>query len=89
MSTPQDVALIDARKGVAMFTKVSIPVSMLIESSHGLTSKIVGLLLNMSHYVCGSCQTSHELFGNADNFNKAAYQMGLDVLGKIDSGKAV
>lgn len=68
MSTPQDVALIDARKGVAMFHKVNVP--------------IIGLLLNMSHFICGSCDAPHELFGSADKFVNAADELGLDVLGE-------
>ncbi|WVW86760.1 hypothetical protein I302_108814 [Kwoniella bestiolae CBS 10118] len=69
VSTPQDVALIDARKGVGMFNKVSIP--------------IIGLLLNMSHFTCSSCTTPHELFGSSENFEKAAGELGLEVLGKL------
>ncbi|KAK4685325.1 ATP-binding protein involved in chromosome partitioning, partial [Tremellales sp. Uapishka_1] len=69
VSTPQDVALVDARKGVAMFKKVDIP--------------IVGLLLNMSHYTCASCSTPHELFGSADKFTGAAVDLGLEVLGNL------
>ncbi|WWC65721.1 uncharacterized protein I303_108343 [Kwoniella dejecticola CBS 10117] len=69
VSTPQDVALIDARKGVGMFNKVSIP--------------MIGLLLNMSHFTCTSCTTPHELFGSSANFEKAAGELGLEVLGKL------
>ncbi|TYJ57853.1 hypothetical protein B9479_001463 [Cryptococcus floricola] len=69
VSTPQDVALIDARKGVGMFNKVSIP--------------MIGLLLNMSHFTCSSCSTPHELFGSAAKFEKAANDLRLEVLGKL------
>ncbi|ORX37885.1 P-loop containing nucleoside triphosphate hydrolase protein [Kockovaella imperatae] len=69
VSTPQDVALIDARKGVGMFRKVDIP--------------IIGLLLNMSHFTCGSCTTQHELFGSAAKFESAALDLGLPILGRI------
>ncbi|WVQ79340.1 hypothetical protein IAT38_001437 [Cryptococcus sp. DSM 104549] len=69
VSTPQDVALIDARKGVGMFNKVNIP--------------IIGLLLNMSHFTCGSCSTPHELFGSSAKFEKAANDLSLEVLGKL------
>ncbi|WVR08201.1 hypothetical protein IAU60_005248 [Kwoniella sp. DSM 27419] len=69
VSTPQDVALIDARKGVAMFSKVSIP--------------MIGLLLNMSHFTCSSCSTPHELFGSSASFEAAANDLSLDVLGKL------
>ncbi|KGB77983.2 MRP family ATP-binding protein [Cryptococcus deuterogattii R265] len=69
VSTPQDVALIDARKGVGMFNKVSIP--------------IIGLLLNMSHFTCTTCTTPHELFGSSAKFEKAAKDLKLEVLGKL------
>lgn len=69
MSTPQDVALIDARKGVNMFHKVNIP--------------IIGLLLNMSHFTCDSCSTPHELFGSSAKFEKAAEELGIPILGRI------
>ncbi|GFZ50072.1 Iron-sulfur protein IND1 [Saitozyma sp. JCM 24511] len=65
VSTPQDVALVDARKGVGMF------------------HKIIGLLLNMSHYTCTSCSTPHELFGSSDHFVRAASDLKLSVLGKL------
>ncbi|KAK8849529.1 hypothetical protein IAR55_004863 [Kwoniella newhampshirensis] len=69
VSTPQDVALVDARKGVGMFHKVSIP--------------MIGLLLNMSHFTCSSCSTPHELFGSSAKFEKAANDLKLDVLGRL------
>ncbi|KAG8935568.1 hypothetical protein FRC02_007496 [Tulasnella sp. 418] len=69
VSTPQDVALVDARKGVAMFKKVDVP--------------ILGLLLNMSHYTCPSCTTPHRLFGSPESFRKAAADLSLDILGEL------
>jgi len=69
VSTPQDVALVDARKGVGMFNKVSIP--------------IIGLLLNMSYYTCTSCHTLHELFGSSKSFLRSAEELSLPVLGQL------
>ncbi|KAG8867980.1 hypothetical protein FRB97_002838 [Tulasnella sp. 331] len=69
VSTPQDVALIDARKGVSMFRKVDVP--------------ILGLLLNMAHYTCSSCDTKHQLFGSSESFRKAATSLSLPVLGEL------
>ena len=89
VSTPQDVALIDARKGVGMFNKVSIPVRFLPTTWLWLTTKIIGLLLNMSHYTCASCSTPHELFGSPDKFAKAASDLHLPVLGECVHGFAV
>ncbi|HVR28640.1 MAG TPA: Mrp/NBP35 family ATP-binding protein, partial [Thermoanaerobaculia bacterium] len=48
VTTPQDVALIDARKGLAMFTKVNVPV--------------LGIVENMSSFVCPSCGTETHIF---------------------------
>ncbi|MBB4212600.1 ATP-binding protein involved in chromosome partitioning [Rhodothalassium salexigens DSM 2132] len=50
VSTPQDIALIDARKGIAMFDKVNVP--------------LLGLVENMSYYVCPHCGSRDELFGH-------------------------
>ncbi len=49
VSTPQDLALLDARKGVAMFAKVDIPV--------------LGLIENMAVFTCPDCGSSHHIFG--------------------------
>ncbi|KAL7424919.1 hypothetical protein Q5752_000606 [Cryptotrichosporon argae] len=75
VSTPQDVALLDARKGVAMFRKVDV--------------SLAGLLLNMAWFTCGTCDERHELFGSADAFERAAADMGLDVLGRVPLVKGV
>ncbi|KAK6908768.1 hypothetical protein I203_102771 [Kwoniella mangroviensis CBS 8507] len=69
VSTPQDVALIDARKGVGMFNKVNIP--------------IIGSLLNMSHFTAPDTLNRYELFGSSKNFEKAAGELNLEVLGKL------
>lgn len=84
MSTPQDVALIDARKGVSMFSKVSIPVGLVIHFGARLMMvKMIGLLLNMSHFSCPSCSEKHELFGNSMGMIKASTDLGLDILGQL------
>ncbi|KZP09184.1 P-loop containing nucleoside triphosphate hydrolase protein [Athelia psychrophila] len=69
VSTPQDVALTDVRRGIAMFRKVSVP--------------ITGILLNQSHFMCPSCTTPHHLFGSPDKFRSTASQLGVDVLGEL------
>ena len=48
VSTPQDLALIDARKGLNMFLKVNVPV--------------LGLIENMSHFICPSCGERSDIF---------------------------
>ncbi|KAF8996031.1 P-loop containing nucleoside triphosphate hydrolase protein [Cyathus striatus] len=71
VSTPQDVALSDVRKGISMFRKVSVP--------------ITGLILNQSHYLCPTC-TSPEpqyLFGKPDKFRATAHRLDVPILGEL------
>ena len=68
VSTPQDVALIDARKGFHMLQRVGITV--------------LGIVNNMSHFVCPHCRQKTALFGDKGVRQQAA-QMGIDVLGDI------
>jgi len=64
----QDLALIDARKGVAMFRKSGV--------------SILGLVENMSHYACPACGHRDDIFGSQGAV-AAASEMGLDVLGQV------
>lgn len=68
VSTPQDLALIDARKAVTMFKKVEIP--------------IMGVVENMSHFVCPNCGTSHDIFGHG-GARKEAEKIGVEFLGEV------
>eukprot|EP01096_Ripella_sp_DP13-Kostka_P013637 TRINITY_DN5954_c0_g1_i1.p1 TRINITY_DN5954_c0_g1~~TRINITY_DN5954_c0_g1_i1.p1 ORF type:complete len:303 (+),score=67.70 TRINITY_DN5954_c0_g1_i1:208-1116(+) len=68
VSTPQDVALADVRKGVNMFKKLSVP--------------IFGLVENMSYFVCPKCTDKHYIFGNGGAKSTAA-EMGIEFLGEI------
>jgi ATP-binding protein involved in chromosome partitioning len=68
VSTPQDLALIDARKAITMFQKVNVP--------------ILGLVENMSHYVCTSCGTRANIFGSGGAQAMAAAQ-NIEFLGDI------
>ncbi|KAK3036851.1 hypothetical protein RJ639_031469, partial [Escallonia herrerae] len=68
VSTPQDVALIDARRGVKMFTRVSVP--------------ILGILENMSYFKCPHCGEPYFIFGKG-GARKTAEDMGLRFLGEI------
>ncbi|KAH9958670.1 ParA/MinD ATPase like-domain-containing protein [Lactifluus volemus] len=52
VSTPQDVALADVRKGISAFQKLAVPV--------------IGLVLNQSYFLCPTCNTPHHLFGSSD-----------------------
>lgn len=68
VSTPQDIALIDARRGTNMFRKVSVP--------------ILGVVENMSFHRCENCGHKEHIFGHAGAQN-TAHEMGLDFLGEV------
>ncbi|WP_298910632.1 Mrp/NBP35 family ATP-binding protein [uncultured Aliiroseovarius sp.] len=68
VSTPQDVALLDARKAIDMFEKVKVP--------------ILGLVENMSAYVCPNCGHEAHLFGHGGVKDEAA-AIGAPFLGEI------
>nr|WP_321457517.1 iron-sulfur cluster carrier protein ApbC [uncultured Cohaesibacter sp.] len=68
VSTPQDLALIDARKGIAMFRKVEIP--------------ILGLVENMSYFTCPTCGSRHDIFGHGGARETAA-EIGIPFIGEI------
>jgi len=68
VSTPQDLALLDARKGLNMFKRVEVPV--------------LGLIENMSYFLCPHCGESSEIFAHG-GARKAAAEMGVDFLGEI------
>lgn len=68
VTTPQDVALIDARKGLAMFRKVNVPV--------------VGIIENMSTFVCPHCGETTDIF-KKDGGKKTADLLGTAFLGAI------
>ncbi|KAK4057684.1 hypothetical protein OIO90_001332 [Microbotryomycetes sp. JL221] len=69
VTTPQSVAIIDTRKGVAMFRKLGIP--------------IFGAVLNMSHFICPGSTTKHYIFGKPDKFYETCSHLGLAVLGQV------
>ncbi len=68
VTTPQDIALLDARKGIKMFEKVGVP--------------ILGLVENMAVHVCSNCGHVEHIFG-ADGGKKMASEYGIDYLGAL------
>ncbi|MFW6076591.1 MAG: Mrp/NBP35 family ATP-binding protein [Hyphomicrobiales bacterium] len=68
VSTPQDLALIDARKGLNMFRRVDVPV--------------LGIIENMSYFVCSKCGERHEIFGHGGAHTEAD-RLGVAFLGEI------
>ncbi len=68
VTTPQDIALLDARKGIKMFEKVGVP--------------ILGVVENMAVHVCENCGHVEHIFG-ADGGKKMAAEFGMDYLGAL------
>ena len=68
VSTPQDIALLDARKGLNMFRKVDVPV--------------FGIIENMSYFSCPNCGDRTEIFGHG-GAHKEADRLGVDFLGEV------
>jgi ATP-binding protein involved in chromosome partitioning len=68
VTTPQDIAAIDARKGLAMFRKVSVPV--------------LGVVENMSTHICSSCGHEEAIFGSG-GADRIAADFDVEVLGQL------
>lgn len=68
VSTPQDIALLDARKGLNMFKKVNVPV--------------LGIVENMSTFICPKCGEPTDIFGTG-GAEQEALRLGVDFLGGI------
>ncbi|MEF7613669.1 iron-sulfur cluster carrier protein ApbC [Aquincola sp. MAHUQ-54] len=68
VTTPQDIALLDARKGLKMFEKVGVP--------------ILGVVENMAVHVCSNCGHAEHIFG-AEGGKKMAAEFGIDYLGAL------
>jgi ATP-binding protein involved in chromosome partitioning len=68
VTTPQDVALIDARKGLAMFRKVNV--------------SVLGIVENMSYFICRHCGEREEIFGHGGG-KKTAGLLGVPFLGEV------
>ncbi|HCI46229.1 MAG TPA: sodium:proton antiporter, partial [Rhodospirillaceae bacterium] len=68
VSTPQDLALIDARRGIAMFERVAVPV--------------LGIIENMSVFTCPHCGEDSHIFGHGGAVEEAK-QRGIPLLGQI------
>ncbi|WFD06816.1 hypothetical protein MVES1_002170 [Malassezia vespertilionis] len=79
VSTPQHVALTDARKGITMFNKVHVPVRAFIR----YLPKILGLVLNMAHFIAPDTGATYPLFGPSDAFDQLTHHLQVPVLGKL------
>ncbi len=68
VTTPQDIALLDARKGLKMFQKVEVPV--------------FGIVENMSTHICSKCGHEEHIFGEGGG-RRMAEEYGVDLLGSL------
>jgi len=68
VSTPQDLALIDARRGISMFKRVNVPV--------------LGIVENMSYFLCPECGTRSDIFGHG-GARREAERLGVPFLGEV------
>ena len=68
VSTPQDIALLDARKGLAMFNKVDVPV--------------LGIVENMSYFLCPHCGGRSDIFSHG-GARREAERLGVEFLGEV------
>lgn len=74
VTTPQDIALLDARKGLKMFEKVDIP--------------ILGIIENMSTHICSQCGHAEAIFGEGGG-EKMCADFGIDFLGRLPLTMAI
>ena len=74
VTTPQEVALHDSRKGLVMFQKVNVPV--------------LGIIENMSYYICGKCGDRAEIFSHGGG-ERAAQKLGVPFLGRVPIDLAI
>jgi ATP-binding protein involved in chromosome partitioning len=74
VSTPQDLALIDARRGVSMFKRVNVPV--------------LGIVENMSYFLCPRCGTRSDIFGHGGARHEAE-RLGVPFLGEVPLHMAI
>src|SRR3546814_20344619 len=74
VSTPQDIALLDARKGLNMFRRVDVPV--------------FGIIENMSYFCCPNCGHRSDIFAHG-GAQKTAKELGVDFLGELPLNIAI
>ena len=74
VTTPQDVALLDSRKGLEMFRQVKV--------------EVLGIIENMSYFVCDNCGESHHIFGS-DGTKSMENETSVPLLGRIPLEKSL
>ena len=68
ITTPQDLSLLDVKRGINMFKKVNLP--------------ILGIVENMSYYICNDCRKKHYIFGK-QSYYELTKKFGIEVLGEL------
>ncbi len=74
ITTPQELSFLDVKRGINMFRKVNLP--------------ILGLIENMSYYICDECNKKHYIFGK-NSKHKLTKDFGLEVLGELPISKSL
>lgn len=74
VTTPQEVALLDARRGLKMFQEVNVPV--------------LGIVENMSYFICDQCEKRHDIFRRGGG-KRIAEELGLELLAEIPLDPAI
>lgn len=85
VSTPQDIALIDAVKGINMFKKVDVPVRLPLLLSHHdsyIYRQILGMVQNMSIFTCPNCSHTTHIFGS-EGVSRECQKHDIELLGDI------
>jgi len=74
VTTPQEIALLDVKRGIAMFSEVGVPV--------------LGVIENMSYHRCGKCGSRHEIFAHGGGA-RMARELGVPLLGELPIARAL
>lgn len=69
VTTPQKISLLDTQRSIDMYNKVNIP--------------ILGIVINMSHFICSKCDTKHHLYGSLDVVEELAHKSNTSILTRV------